>query len=188
VIDYDSLYSISPSVFGARPSDLAKKVLHLTGDACGKTLLDLGAGQGRDSAFFATSGFTVTAVEKSQTAFNQLSKFDPPVTVISADITGSKCIKGMFDVVFSNNVLHILERATAEAVLKRIVASVKPGGLFAISVLEVDGRITKNEIREATQEWEVFYLVDEEITDRGHPGEPLPHRHKVFRLIAKKPA
>jgi len=186
MINYNSLYNKSPTVFGARPSDLAKNVLQLASDTCGKTILDLGAGQGRDSAFFASNGFTVTAVEKSQTAFIQLSKLKPALAVINADIMSYEYEKGIFDVIFANNVLHILERAKAEAVLKKMTESVTYGGLIAVSVLEGDNRITKDAIREATRECKTLYLVDEEIIDHGHPGEPLPHKHKVFRIIAQK--
>lgn len=62
---YEKVYSEHECVFGIEPTPVVKKVLeHIT---YGK-VLDLGAGEGRNSLFLAENGFEVTAIDNARSA------------------------------------------------------------------------------------------------------------------------
>ena len=48
-----------------------------------------------------------------------------------------------------------------------MIESVKPGGLIAISILEINGRIAKETIQKVLRECKELYKVDEEVLDCG---------------------
>lgn len=56
------------------PSDFARFVLHYL--QSGKRLMDIGCGNGRDSLYFARNQILVTGVDASETAINQLQKYE----------------------------------------------------------------------------------------------------------------
>jgi SAM-dependent methyltransferase len=55
----------NPEMFGEKPSEPAKKAAELFRKEGKKKILELGAGQGRDTLFFGKSGFEVTALDYS---------------------------------------------------------------------------------------------------------------------------
>lgn len=78
-------------------------------------VLDLGAGQGRDSLFIAKKGHSVTAVDISKTGINQIindaRKINMPIKGIVEDITVYTPSQE-FDVVIIDRTLHMLSNQT----------------------------------------------------------------------------
>ena len=62
-----------PQMFGIAPSDSARAAAGLFKAEDRTELLELGAGQGRDTLFFAHEGFRVTALDYSQAALDALT-------------------------------------------------------------------------------------------------------------------
>jgi len=71
---WESIFSAKPAVFGDRPSAPALAAADLCAREGAKTILELGAGQGRDSMYFARRGFSVTALEYSKTGVETILK------------------------------------------------------------------------------------------------------------------
>ena len=63
---WESKFTAKPSMFGDSPSDAAQQALQVFRQAGVRNVLELGAGQGRDTLLFAESGFEVTALEYSR--------------------------------------------------------------------------------------------------------------------------
>src|SRR3972149_6234221 len=71
---WESTFASKPSMFGDAPSDPARAAaVVFKREGAGK-LLELGAGQGRDTVFFAQYGFQVTALEYSSHGVEALAK------------------------------------------------------------------------------------------------------------------
>lgn len=64
---WERTYHEHPEMFGEEPSEPARKAVELFQREGKKKLLELGAGQGRDTLFFARNGLQVTALDYSET-------------------------------------------------------------------------------------------------------------------------
>ena len=65
---WNKTYREEPDFFGEEPSYAAQKAAEVFKKEGASKILDLGAGQGRDSLFFARNGFKVYALDYSETA------------------------------------------------------------------------------------------------------------------------
>jgi SAM-dependent methyltransferase len=69
---WQQTYTAKPGMYGMKPSSPAVHAAELFRDSNVTTVLELGAGHGRDALFFADCGFTVQATDFSSTALMQL--------------------------------------------------------------------------------------------------------------------
>jgi SAM-dependent methyltransferase len=132
---FDQLYRKFCEVWGYEPSALAKKVARELRDH--SSVLDIGAGQGKDSIFFASLGHKVTAVEGSVTATDTMrkrvkEKKDLDLKIITDDITDMRLEVDEYDLVFANMSLQFMTRGQRIELMQRLRASVKKGGFIAI--------------------------------------------------------
>jgi len=102
----------------------------------GAKILELGAGQGQDTRFFASKGFDVTSTDISDDALN-LNKsklpqeFSSRVVIQRLDMTTKLPFSdGEFDVVYAHLSFHYFDLATTKSVLKEIYRVLKQNGLF----------------------------------------------------------
>jgi len=70
-MQYDKEYINDANVFGMEPETVLKNYYHKINNSL--PVLDLGAGQGRNSLFLARKGFVVDAVDPSETAIKTIS-------------------------------------------------------------------------------------------------------------------
>lgn len=132
---FDQLYRQFKNVWGYEPSELAKKAAKELPEK--GTILDIGAGEGRDTVFFASLGYTVVAVESSEAAVETLRKrtegrTDLEIEVLLDDITEMKLERDQYDLIFANMSLQFMTRGQRLELLDRLRGSVKKGGLIAI--------------------------------------------------------
>lgn len=107
----------------------ARKIEHLAGPVAGKRILDLGAGSGILSAYFAQRGAHVTPADRDT------APFQPDLPIVA--ITGSDLPfdDASFDLVVFNHVIeHVGERAAQSHILGEIVRVLRPGGQLYIAV------------------------------------------------------
>ena len=71
---WESNFSSKPEMFGLEPSYSAKKALEVFKKNKIKKILELGAGLGRDTIFFAQNGIYVHAIDYSLSAINIIKK------------------------------------------------------------------------------------------------------------------
>lgn len=69
---WQSVYQAHPHMYGDHPSEPARYAATLFSDHRGGTVLELGAGHGRDSLYFARQGFAVHATDFSPSGLDQL--------------------------------------------------------------------------------------------------------------------
>jgi SAM-dependent methyltransferase len=101
-------------------------------------LLDLGAGQGQDSLFFAKKGYIVTSIDISNNALShfrkrlQRFKKDPKIKTLIHDFSkGLPFEDSSFDIVYSHLSLHYFNRSTTRLVFREISRVLRKGGVFA---------------------------------------------------------
>lgn len=100
-------------------------------------ILELGAGQGQDSSYFAQHGYHVLATDFSLFAMDQAKKR------LSADLSGLVDFQTVdlhnllpfspasFDVVYSHLALHYFTAERTQNLFNEIYTVLKPGGIFA---------------------------------------------------------
>jgi len=97
-----------------------------------ETLLEIGAGPGRDSLFFAERGLRVTAVDLSPEMVRLCR--DKGLDAREMDMAELDFPDGSFDAVYALNCLLHIPKAELGAVLREIRRVLKPGGLFYMGV------------------------------------------------------
>lgn len=99
-------------------------------------LLDLAAGQGQDSLFFAEKNYAVTSTDQNQTALKiskeKSSKKSLLITTQLVDLNDNLPFKdSSFDIVYSHLGLHYFNQAKTKEIFNEIHRVLKSGGIFA---------------------------------------------------------
>ena len=71
---WENYYITNPETFGVAPSAAAIKAAEIFNKKDITNILELGAGQGGDTLFFAQKGFHIQILDFSQTAVNNIMK------------------------------------------------------------------------------------------------------------------
>lgn len=139
---WDTSFSQRSEMFGAAASEPAKWAATLFKREQKTKLLELGPGQGRDTFFFATNGFEVTAVDYSQTAIDALAAkaqalgVGQSVKATRHDVrTPLPCEPETFDACYSH-MLYCMALTTPELehLSQEVWRVLKPGGLNVYTV------------------------------------------------------
>lgn len=115
-----------------KPSIFAEQVVPYL--PTGGSLLDLGAGQGQDSIYFAQGGYSVTSTDIEQSALDKakLKAGNLPIVFELVDVTqGLPYVDATFDIVYAHLSLHYFDRATTAKVFSEVYRVLKPGGMMA---------------------------------------------------------
>jgi SAM-dependent methyltransferase len=101
------------------------------------TILDLGAGSGWDSRFFATLGYYVVSTDIASTALrlsigHTPNALEARIAFLSFDMrTGFPFQSNAFEVVYAHLSLHYFDRQTTLAITGEVDRVLKSGGVFA---------------------------------------------------------
>jgi tellurite methyltransferase len=165
----------------------------------GGSVLDLGAGWGRNARFFADHGFDVTAVDNAPQAVEYLNSYrtlgGKSIGAVCEDVRQFRS-DDVYDVVLCTMVLHYL-RSTAEvaAVLAQIKAMTKPRGLNVVSTYSNRNPrglrpylARPSELADSYLDWDVIDAY--EGLGRRFKPQPSgpPTRHYSSRITARRPA
>jgi SAM-dependent methyltransferase len=143
--DWEAAYAASPAYFfGEEPSQIARVALsyyrHFECPADG-LVLDLGSGEGRDTAFFAEAGLRVVArdlalsgLEKTRLLFARRNLSLERVDLAAGDVREFEYPTAQYDLTLAANVYQFLPPADVPGHLERLQAATKPGGICAVSV------------------------------------------------------
>lgn len=132
---YEKLYREDPAVCGEPFSEFVKFAMGHDGE--GRSVLDLGCGQGRDAFVFARQGFKVVGVDNSPAGISQMndraSDEGLSITGVVVDLCDYLPSEN-FDVIVLDRTLHMLPTPSERvAVLERCVPSLNIGGHVLIA-------------------------------------------------------
>jgi ubiquinone/menaquinone biosynthesis C-methylase UbiE len=97
-------------------------------------LIDLGAGQGQDSCFFAQNNFEVTSTDFCQNALDISKKRNPNLKIDFQIVDLSRNLpfdNSSFDIVYSHMALHYFDKKITQKLFEEIYRILKNGGIFA---------------------------------------------------------
>ena len=95
----------------------------------GETCLDLGCGNGTLTAALRERGLDAFGMDASPEMLALARESHPDLRFVQGDAT-SFALEAPVDVVFSNAVLHWIDRELHPAALARVAAALRPGGQF----------------------------------------------------------
>ena len=106
----------------------------------GKLVLDAGCGMGRYSAVALGLGAEVVAVDMSDSLIRvaAAAREYPKLHAVEADLLRPPFKKGIFDIAYSQGVLH--HTSDTHAAFRSVAALVKPGGLLSVWLYGKAGR------------------------------------------------
>lgn len=84
---WEDTLSKRPSMFGEAPSEAARKAADLFKQEAKKKILELGAGQGRDTLYFAQNGFQVWSLDYARSSGEAIKKQADALGLSEAIIT-----------------------------------------------------------------------------------------------------
>lgn len=140
---WQTTFAKKPEMFGNAPSEPATKAVELFKREGVRRVLELGAGQGRDTPVFAANGFQVVAVDYSQAALdaiaakaNAMGGVGPRIKTVRHDVREPLPFADeTFDACYSHMLFCMaLTVAELEHLSQEIRRVLKPGGLNVYTV------------------------------------------------------
>jgi len=194
---FDEAYAGPAPVFGLRP-DLGFERMVLANDLHGAAL-DLGCGDGRNSLFLATHGFSVEAFDVSRPAVDKLNQTarrrDLDITADVLDIRHLLPPPDHYDLIVADTVFCHLCNSELHGLIHRVVTSLRPGGfLYASAFSHCDPRLSEfaalvkswfspNEFCDLFRDLDIRHCDEFPVLDTRHGS---PHPHVLLRLIAQR--
>jgi adenylylsulfate kinase-like enzyme/SAM-dependent methyltransferase len=108
-------------------------------------LLEVGCGNGRDAAFFASRGNTVVAIDMSAAAVAacEATHTVEGLTFVSGDIARLAAEEASFDVVYSRFCLHAMTAAEEDEFLARSAELLRTGGRLFIEARSINDPLAR---------------------------------------------
>ena len=108
----------------------------------GRTI-DLGCGNGRNAVFLARQGFSVQAVDYSQTAVDwardRIVEAGVAVSLIHRSAFDLTLDAGAFDLVYDSGCFHHIAPHRRSQYVELVVGALKPGGWFGLTCFRPEG-------------------------------------------------
>lgn len=134
---YEELYQSSEYYWGTQPTELSMKVLSLYPPQNAPSVLDIGCREGQNVLFFGRNGYRTTGVDISDTGIKKAQrlacKWHVQAELVCASIENYTPSQN-FDIVFCENLLHLITPASRLRLLKLCKELTTPGGIHIISV------------------------------------------------------
>lgn len=100
-----------------KPNEFAFEVLEHSRVRLHSSILEVDAGNGRDTELFAREGMAIDAVEISESGVQQLSKIKGEIAILRQDIRKLQLQKEKYDYVYSFSVLHYFKKEERDDIL-----------------------------------------------------------------------
>lgn len=115
---------------------LVRKAVHYLNG--GGRLLDVGCGEGADSAFFAKEGHQVTAIDKNDEYLKRFRAYRNDqklsnISILRRDVITYRYPRNTYDVISCILVICCMKRSEFERILGLLKRSIKPGGIVVMS-------------------------------------------------------
>lgn len=196
---YNNLYSNEKKVFGEIPSGFVGKILELIRIG---SVIDIGAGNGRNSIFLAKNGFKVKAVDNAEVALRLLEKIagseNLSIETGLIDLNFHIPEVSDFDAIVISFVLHHINNQRALEILNKLKLDSKPGSFHVISTFTSEGDFYKlpksktlfyphpGELKEIYKDWEILFYDEKVSNAHAKKEDGSPMQNLSSHILAKK--
>lgn len=140
---FEEAYKSNPTVFGTVPSPGLDDLIRGLVASRALSALDLGCGQGRDTLYLLSSGFTVTAVDQAASGIAALRAQVPPeqaqrLDPIVANVFDFSRWQGDYDLIVGTTILDHLPSDDGRRLLRHAASCLRPQGVVYMCVHTVD--------------------------------------------------
>lgn len=199
---YDSEYQNCSCFWGTSPGKYVELLLKYLKKG---TVLDLGAGEGKNSIFIAQQGMTVTAVDCSVPGLKNFKKrldempldIKNRISIINSDVKQYDPSQ-KFDAVIAYGLLHCLpSQNDIDALITKMKSWTIDGGYNVvvsftphIPVPESQNYlkptfVIPRKLLSAYEDWRILHFEEDTITET-HPTTNQSHSHSLCRLLAQR--
>jgi SAM-dependent methyltransferase len=204
---WENTFLETEDMFGDEPSEPARRAAELFKNEGKVRILELGAGQGRDTMFFAREGFHVHALDYSATGLKAIQKkadelgVSQSITTVLHDIRKALPFDdNSFDACYSHMLFCMaLTTAELEFLIQEILRILKPGGLNIYTVRHTGDRHYEKGIHHGEDMYEmkgfIVHFFSREKVERLAEGyeiesivkfEEGPLPRKLFLVTLRK--
>ena len=213
-MSYDDAYKKVKGFFGTEPNEILKQYYSEIDDA--RPVLDIGAGQGRNTLFLARKGYTVDAIDPSRVAVETVANIardeNLPVSTCQCGFETFVPQTDFYSAILIFGLMQILRWEEIEQLIKSVETWTSRGSLVFISAFTTEDpsyelnskelrKIGKNSFeneegaaRTYLEESEILGLFKnfgvlyhkEGLGPEHHHGYRPPHRHAMTEVVFKK--
>lgn len=137
---YDQAYRDVPDYFGDEPTEILTEYYRLMDKT--KPVLDIGAGQGRNSIFLAREGYTVDAIDPSPVGLETIDRFAAekhlPVRTYPVGFEHFAAENAPYSGILLFGVIQVLPRDTIDLLVQNIRTWLADGGLVFIAAFTTE--------------------------------------------------
>ena len=197
--NYEKWYEGDGYYWGLEPGKFLEELIRLCPPSSGKTVLDIGCGEGKDAVYMAEKGYDVTAFDLTQSgiqkALRLAEKRNVTIDAYVDDINTFQTEK-QFDMVYSTGTVQYLFEENKKAFFEKISQITKPDGIVFINVfvekpfLELPPDWDKEEKMWRSGELFTYFAdwrterIDEVIFEDRSGG--VPHFHCMDTIVCRK--
>ncbi len=166
---WNSRFLAEGKVWGDSPSKTAVYAADLFRDTLVRTMLVPGAGYGRNTAFFAASGFRVSGIEISSEALRLAEAHDPMTRFFKGSVLDMPFSDDVYDAIYCFNVLHLFPGPERRRFMRKCADQLRPGGMAFFAVFSEKeptfgkGRCTEPNTFESKPGRPVHYFTHEDL-------------------------
>jgi tellurite methyltransferase len=197
---YDDGYEACECFWGKEPGSLVRQLAFLVPQMSGLSVLDAGCGEGKNAAFLAERGATVTAIDVSSLAIAHGRRTWPDLPIrYEVQAVGSLTLpREAFDVVIMYGLLHCLkDEEEIRATVENLQAATVRGGYNVLCAfndrhhnLSAHPTFTPTLVAHDRyvglyRDWTVLHASDTDLFET-HPHNNIPHVHSMTRVLAQK--
>lgn len=197
----EEVYGLDEYYWGTEPNKMAKKTTKMVPEAdADHTVIDIGAGEGRDAVFFAEQGWEVYATDVSPSGLAKAEQLaesrDVTLQTIEAD-ANDVTLPGLVDVVYSAGAIQYIQPDNREQQFSHFKEQTSTDGIHALFAFvdhpdiptppdwtENEYFYQQGELADYYDEWEILQ-VDEVVFDDDSGSEP--HQHAAEILFTRNP-
>lgn len=208
---WNQLYKEKRFFWGSKPDPILIKFLPLIPK--GK-VLEIGAGEGRNSLFLASQGFDVEATDISEEGLKRCAKIAKkhhlPITIKVMDVRKARFLPRKYALIFSVATMSFLKRSEILQIMPKIKKALKKGGLVYLlmftvmdpvfkKLVQVQKPIEKNTFYGKRSKCYRYFLEHNELRRwfndftilhyreyKKKDTYPTPHFHGIAEIVAKK--
>lgn len=137
---YDQAYRDIPDYFGDKPTEILTD--HYQSIANTQPVLDIGAGQGRNSIFLARHGYTVDAIDPSPVGLETINrvavKDNLPINTYPVGFENFHAVKAPYSAILLFGVIQVIPRDKVDLLIKDIRQWLVDGGLVFIAAFSTE--------------------------------------------------